>query len=65
VLPCEPSVHIARNVRRYKVRKLLGRLKEYLHQTYCQQDVFVLGEKLDVRKGGDDLEGRDVCCSAV
>jgi len=47
------------------VRKLLGRLKECLHQTYCQQDMFVLGEKLDVRKGGDDLKGRDVCCSAV
>jgi hypothetical protein len=40
VLPCPPSAHAARNVRHHKVRKLLGRLKEYLHQTYCQQDKY-------------------------
>jgi hypothetical protein len=42
VLPCSPSAS-GRNVRHYKVQ-LLGRLKEYLHQTYCQRDSFVLGE---------------------
>jgi hypothetical protein len=33
------------------VRKLLVELKEYLHQTYCQQDSLSLGEKLDVERG--------------
>ena len=44
VLPWPPSACAARTIRHHKVRKLLGRLKECLHQTYCQQDRFVLGE---------------------
>jgi hypothetical protein len=33
------------------VRTLLGRLKEHLHQAYCQQDRLVLGEARRSKRG--------------